>query len=148
MVCPILYRVIDLSIMFPRMLTVTFVSCFNCLCVVLLYFVSSLCFQWGGYFSRIHQYGIYIIIFSVLPVSSCVFFFGLFFFFLFTFLFLFLYFSLLFVCKVVSVNFNVDDPSLSVCMCVCVRVCPSQAIPRKLLKSSSSHLARKLPQTC
>ena len=31
-------------------------------------------------------------------------------------------------------NFNIDDLSL----CVCVSVCPSQVIPQKLLKSSSS----------
>ena len=36
---------------------------------------------------------------------------------------------------------------MCVCMCVCVCACPSQAIPRKLLKSSSSNSARWLPQT-
>ena len=34
---------------------------------------------------------------------------------------------------------------LFVCLSVCLCVCPSQAIPRKLLKSSSSNLARWLP---
>ena len=43
-------------------------------------------------------------------------------------------------------NFNLDDPNLSVCLPACLPVCicvrPSQAIPRKLLKSSSSSLSR------
>ena len=38
-------------------------------------------------------------------------------------------------------HFNVDDPSLCVCECVYLSVCPSQAIPQKLLQSSLSNLA-------
>ena len=46
---------------------------------------------------------------------------------------------------------NIDDTcvclsvSACVCLCVCRCVFPSQAIPRKLLKTSSSNLARCLP---
>ena len=51
----------------------------------------------------------------------------------------------IYVCKA---NFNIE-PRLCACECVCVFVCvcPTQVISQKLLKSSSSNLARWLPQT-
>ena len=39
-------------------------------------------------------------------------------------------------------KFKVDEAKVCPCVCMCVCVCPSQAVPRKLLKTSSSNLAR------
>ena len=51
------------------------------------------------------------------------------------------------VCVCVCVVCVCESVCVCVCACACVCVCPSQAIPRKLLKSSSSNLARWPPHT-